>query len=641
LSAIDVSCPGCGAPVRFPIGVGPVAVCDHCSSLVARGDRQPELIGKVAAIVELPSEFALGVQGKYRGQSFSIAGHVQLRHPAGGAWNEWYAWFTDQRWGWIAETQGKIWITFAQATEPGQKWPSWRDLRVGSSIPLVAAGDAEFIVTEKGQALGYSARGELPFRLFPDHHWRYADLSGADGSVATLQYGDASSAGIDLYLGHEVDPAELELSQAGGRSAMPLRRVEGVALNCLHCAGALTLHCPDLVKRLVCPNCGGSLNVENGALRAIEGALRGRGSPRIPLGRKGVVAGVELTVIGFLRRSVLSEGTRYSWDEYLCHSERRGLLWLVHTDGHWSFVEPVGAGRVREDDDGHAYYGGHHFRSFQSGVATVDAVLGEFHWAVALGEKAHTLDYVRPPYMLSREASEIADQVAEIQWSFGRYVEPDEIERAFSLSRLPRPSIVAPHQPFRHRAIYYYWAVAFAVAIALWVLGQALASRRRVLDFTCQIDELADPSHPIVFTDPFELRGWKNLRIDVRTSVSNSWLWLEGDLIDEANGTARYFGFTIEAYHGYEGPDRWTEGSSSRTLWLSAVPAGTYVLRLGFERPPEAKDPGRVELTLEQGAPRPLHFLMAFLAISLLPVAVAIWHGSFESRRWSQSDFEP
>ena len=67
----------------------------------------------------------------------------------------------------------------------------------------------------------------------------------------------------------------------------------------------------------------------------------------------------------------------------------------------------------------HAVYHGRDFKLFQSDQATVEHVLGEFYWRVAAGEEVATDDYVRPGWMLSREANG-----AEISWTLLELIDP-------------------------------------------------------------------------------------------------------------------------------------------------------------------------------------------------------------------------
>ena len=113
------SCPSCGAALSFRPGTM-VAVCSYCKALAARKDRDPELIGKVADLVDTGSPLGLGASGTYTGRSFTLAGRVQLKHPLGGVWDEWYMALDDGRWGWLAEAQGRFYLTFTQRPQIGR-----------------------------------------------------------------------------------------------------------------------------------------------------------------------------------------------------------------------------------------------------------------------------------------------------------------------------------------------------------------------------------------------------------------------------------------------------------------------------------------------------------------------------------------
>src|SRR5712692_10699179 len=122
--SVKVNCPGCGGPIEFKIGSAMVTICPYCRSVVARGDRQLENLGKVADLVETDSVLAVGLKGRYQGVPFELTGRTQLRHQAGGVWDEWYAAFADGRWGWLAEAQGRFYLTFEKPA-PAKTIPSF------------------------------------------------------------------------------------------------------------------------------------------------------------------------------------------------------------------------------------------------------------------------------------------------------------------------------------------------------------------------------------------------------------------------------------------------------------------------------------------------------------------------------------
>jgi len=163
--SVKVSCPGCAGPITFKVGSAMVAVCEFCRSVVARGDREVENLGKIADLVETDSVLAAGVKGRYRNVPFELSGRTQLRHQAGGVWDEWYAAFADGRWGWLAEAQGRFYLTF-EAKGPAKAIPSFLELELGQRL-RVSAHLPALTITEKGVARPISAEGEpiLPARM--------------------------------------------------------------------------------------------------------------------------------------------------------------------------------------------------------------------------------------------------------------------------------------------------------------------------------------------------------------------------------------------------------------------------------------------------------------------------------------------
>ncbi len=150
------------------------------------------------------------------------------------------------------------------------------------------------------------------------------------------------------------------------------------------------------------------------------------------------------------------------------------------------------------------------FKIFQDAIATVEYVKGEFYWRVNQGENVRAIDYVKAPLMLSQEKG-----ANEINWSLGTYKTNKEIEEIFGVSDLPKPWSVAPNQPFTGSFYYTYGAIPllllFVVAIFMLpisgikstVLAQEIVLQPMTNATTAQT----------VFTQPFEIKGNRNVRI--------------------------------------------------------------------------------------------------------------------------------
>jgi Zn finger protein HypA/HybF involved in hydrogenase expression len=278
-------CPACGGLVEFHVASSLVTICEHCHSAIARGDKALEDVGKVADLVDSQSPLQMGLQGNYRGKNYEIVGRVQYQHPAGGVWDEWYMAFGGDRWGWLAEAQGRFYVTFEVPLRSSIGVPAFDELDAGQAYNLGKIGVLK--VGERNQAVAASAQGEIPWQFKPGASLRFADLYGPHAQFATLDYSDAEPR---IYVGAEVSIDELGLSKSAFAEQKPPKEVKGLQLNCPKCGGALELHAPDSAQRVACPYCGSLLDVEQGNLRYLSTLKPSRIAPLIPLGTTGTFA---------------------------------------------------------------------------------------------------------------------------------------------------------------------------------------------------------------------------------------------------------------------------------------------------------------------------------------------------------------
>jgi len=660
--SVEVSCPACGAPIAFKTGSSIVVVCEFCHSVVARGDRKLEDLGKVAELVETGSPLDIGLRGVYQGVPFELTGRAQLGHEAGGIWDEWYAAFQDGRWGWLAEAQGRFYLTFEQALSEQSLIPPFELLQPGSSVAALPTS-VPLTIAETGIASQLGAKGEIPYKLVPGDEYEYADLSGPNGIFATLDYSDSPPM---VFVGRVVTLNDIGLSGAAAPER-EARRVAGAQLNCTQCGGPLELRAPDQSLRVTCPNCGALLDVSHGRLEFMQALQPPKTPPVIPIGSVGEFEGVKQTVIGFMVRSVEFEGVRYYWEEFLLYNPQIGFRWLVRSDDNWSYVQAVPPGDVTHrtgkfgGKGDTVQYQGERYKIYQDAMARVEYVIGEFYWKVSVDEQTRAVDYVHPPRMLSMEASmvqlgvEEAQEPAqkrkrkkvksaptgEINWSLGTYVKRSEVEKTFGISGLPRTSKIAPNQVFPHKGIYKLWGIMLAAAFVLGVFFLSTGSYANVFDQTIALEPVANAEGTqVFFSEPFQMKGRRNIRVTARSAIDNSWLYIEGDLIEDATGEVQSFSMPVEYYHGVDSGESWSEGSQSPSTHLSAMPAGQYMLRLEAQWE-KWQQPATVSVRIDQGIPRILHLFLAMLFISIIPVFVLFRHFVFEKNRWADSDYSP
>jgi ssDNA-binding Zn-finger/Zn-ribbon topoisomerase 1 len=643
MSVLVANCPSCGAPVEFKSGQSIVVICAYCRSAVARTDRELKDLGKVAELVETGSPLDVGLRGKWKDIPFELTGRAQLGHEMGGQWDEWYATFANGWLGWLAEAQGRFYITFQYPIPEGVQVPAFDQLQLGQPVPGLPWPTA-LMVAETGRATALGAKGEIPYLLTPGETYYYADLSGTNGAFGTLDYNQTPPL---VFLGQQVTLADLGITTTRAPEREE-RRVGAAHVSCPNCGGPLELRAPDKTERVTCPNCNALLDVNQGRLQFLKALEKPWFQPVLPLGATGAVPEGKMTVIGAMARSVTIEGTQYFWSEYLLYNPQIGFRWLVQSDNQWNYVRAIPPGEVSESDKSVTYHG-QNYRIFQDAQCNVECVLGEFYWKVETGEKVRGVDYVAAPYMLSKEVStvHVTDDggnqrrtTGEINWSLGTYVPVTQIEKAFSVNGLPRPSNVAPNQPYKYGWIYKYWIVFLLIALLAGFASFLVSgSTKEVFSQTVSFAALPnEDGTQVFFSEPFQLEGRRNIKVIGESPVQNTWVYLEGDLIDDETGVVQSFPIDISYYQGVEDGESWSEGGQSDSAYTSSMPAGRYVLRLEgqWERWAE---PATVTVKIEQNVTHGFNLLAALIALSIVPVIMGFYHISFERRRWSESMF--
>ncbi len=345
MSVLQAQCPACGGPVEFKSGQSVVVICGYCRSAVARTDRELKDLGKVAELVETGSPLDIGLRGTWQGVSFELTGRAQLGHEMGGQWDEWYATFSNGWLGWLAEAQGRFYLTFQYPPTEGVQLPSFDQLQLGQTVQGLPQ-QATMMVAETGRATARGAKGEIPYLLTPGETYYYADLSGPNGVFGTLDYNESPPL---IFLGHQVTLADLGITTTR-TPEREQRRVGAAQLNCPKCGGPLELRAPDKTERVTCPNCSSLLDVNQGQLSFLKALKPSSFAPIIPIGSSGQLPEGKMTVIGAMQRSVTIEGVQYFWSEYLLYNPQIGFRWLVASDNHWNYVQAVSPGDVLESE---------------------------------------------------------------------------------------------------------------------------------------------------------------------------------------------------------------------------------------------------------------------------------------------------
>lgn len=658
-------CPSCGAQVEFRSGDSVIVVCPYCTSTLLRKDDSIERIGRMADLFDDHSPLQLGAQGTADGRGFGLIGRLQYRYPA-GVWNEWRLLFDDGRTGWLSEDNGQyVLLDDGEVSAPAAltQIPPFEALSIDQ--PLTAAG-VDYRVAGKQVATVIAGEGELPFRVGAGYPAYVADLRGPRGEFATLDYrgtevateGGAESADTArLYVGHAVTLAALDLN--GLRTDFS-KQVATEPFECPACGGPVQAILAQS-RTLTCAACASVIDLSQGVGKRLDFFRQAKPrSLRIPLQSVCTFDGARWTVVGYQERGGEVEGEKFVWEEFLLHEPMKGFRFLVHDNGHWTWMELVqrsfrrsaaAFGRKVVES------GGKRFDLYSTYPASVNHVAGEFYWQVVQGETSRNEDYIAPPETLSREETD-----AEVTWSHGRYLTSGEVGKAFGLKRaLPAPRSLGMIQPAPRswRRAYVRLSLVAFVALCLiqgWFMatggsGELVASRSLSFDPSRSADHLVEvtgarPANLIVSTAADLTNDSYVLHVDVasrdqapppggqRAQGGSTGGFDPGRPPGLQRQASRDVGF----WEGRDSDGYWSEGSRSERV-VFKVPPGKYLLRISAERslgPPGPRASYRVE---QSSRPTWLPFLAGVLGLFVLNVVGVFSAADPEAERWRESLF--
>jgi hypothetical protein len=630
--ARTAACPSCGAPLRFRGATSIVAVCAFCKATLVREGASLENIGRQADLLEDESPLRIGADGRHKGVGFTVVGRIQYRYGA-GLWNEWHVLMADGKSAWLSDASREYTITYLV---PPVKVPAFADLQPGQQV---AIGKAAFTAMNMESADVVAGEGELPFRFMSGWKAPVADLRGEGNAFATIDYSEDPP---HVYVGEKLPFDEFHFS--GLRDPGHIGFVKGRALTfkCGGCGAPVESHLTTS-EVVACGSCGTLTDVTRGVGEVVQKVEKHKKKfkPTIALGTTGTWRNVKYEFVGLMRRGIVVDGERYEWVEYLLHNVERGYAWVSEYQGHFSFIQnaaevpkaaslAVGKPRVR--------YLGRQFTHFQRSEPKVSYLAGEFYWQVRYGDKCEANDYVAPPLILSSEKTG-----NELTWSLGEYVPGPELWKAFKLpGKPPHPVGVAPNQPSPHEGKALRYWLAFAAFV---VAGLVVQVAVRALNFATKPTPVAFEAKPAARTQAvspvFDLRGFLDGPVTVRTqsNVRDTWLALDLKLTEADTGRA----YGLKRQLGYQMVAGTQDGSQDDVGEFSSVPPGRYTLTVEASAgaSPTQYPPPTYKGTVEvyRSAPSWASFWMLASFLILWPIAAWSRASSFETERWSESDY--
>ncbi|MCH9684627.1 MAG: DUF4178 domain-containing protein [Deltaproteobacteria bacterium] len=422
------------------------------------------------------------------------------------------------------------------------------------------------------------------------------------------------------------------------------------SVQCPACGAPITLRGFGAIEQVSCSHCGSELSpADSGALQILQQHQRQRQQSVLPLYARGTLDGIESEIIGIVWRQCEVDGVVYPWQEFLLFNPYKGYRWLVYqmTDGQWSLGGAL-AGAPKAQASGHkaVVFKKERFKHFQTSVAHVSYVEGEFPWQVRHGDHAIAHDYVAPPVGISIEEQTTEEGGADVNFTQMQYISAADVWKAFGApGSPPRTSGVGNLQPNPwKKGAALLWAT-FAIMIVVWIgaCWMYLQARDNQVVFEKNDLGLQPFSQEIEVGEKGETTTLE-LKFTARP-LSNQWAYVDVMLVSQVSEEAIGFGATAEEWHGVSGGESWREGSNTETVTVGGVEGGKYLLQITPQAGAAAGKPAPTDLKLAVRIRRdvvllrymvlPLLFIIAFPIIGFMAGRV------FEGRRWANSDYAP
>lgn len=654
---LDTNCPSCGSPVRFKSEFSTHVTCSSCQNVLVRHDVNVELIGKVAELQPDMTVLQIGSIVTYGEQSFEVIGRLQILHQT-GFWNEWHLINSLGESWWLGEAMGQFFLS--------KKVEIKNELLPNFFLGTVATIEGiEATAVNLASAVVNACEGELPFFMDKSYSYDFIDFKSTGTAGFTIQ---KEAGKTTLYQGYWLDYNDLEFANIKNPYAPPehcpnpqlWRSVS--KLNCKQCGAPFELHLGNASQSYVCPYCESSYDTSRPEVKMIRQTQSKHAALDLPIkiGDQFHYKNNDWRCTGFICKKVIYEGVNYPWYEYLFFSPHQGYRWLVQSENHWTWFEPMlrlpqtsahsthPVGNPESTYKSTNYHVDDYgpFLHFSTSRAIVTNVFGEFYWRVEHGMGAANHDYIAPPYMLSCEESN-----DELFWSAGTYVPVEELERLLPDNNFTPPlsTSIAPCQPNPREPLSRATLKMLApLLILLFVIaGFQLYRGGTVATF----QEAVEPGKPLYNqVNEFDFDAKAGMKITLRGSgIKYDYCSITAILIHQ------------ESQQQYKVESGLTKRYPTGEIFLSAMPKGRYTLAWNtlYQNYNNSKNKAKIQPVGKKSKPSlanldpnscRVHFtvkksyfdtklffvtLLILLVILLLPYASS---RNIESLRWSESD---
>lgn len=352
-----------------------------------------------------------------------------------------------------------------------------------------------------------------------------------------------------------------------------------IAVRCPHCGAPLEV--PDERAQLVvCARCDSHLELtgpERDALRLLSPAHDREAGYDLPLGASFSWKGARYEVVARLSW-IEEQSLLYTTRVYVLYHPRKPLLFLDEYHGAWAIthkthVMPAGEYIGLKPGDGLQTFDGRSWTCEEVVERELHHVDGCLPWIARIGQQV-------VGWELSGEGGalyEIEASGGEVEYNRGQRLTAAQLRHAMPDREL---SVAAPPASIGvrlHRAFLVAAAGVIGVLLHVGLLIYALGSGRVAHTETFTAPSLSEE----VTSAPFELTSGGLTRVVLEADrLDNAWMAVDLALVRNEDAVVHVSDAELAYYHGVEGGESWSEGSTRTSVLLRGAEPGTYRLLL-------------------------------------------------------------
>jgi hypothetical protein len=408
---------------------------------------------------------------------------------------------------------------------------------------------------------------------------------------------------------------------------------------CKVCSGNLPNHGKFQNKAIVCPTCQSYFVYDEQLQLKLEKTFSGTFLKDIPLGTKGILFGNEYIVRGIIRKKETGSN-KYFWTEYILYNPQIGYATLSQFNGHWNLLIQVDQYPRKLSLNVRQFtFQENHYLVYNKYNTKIENAEGEFYYDILKDEDAKIKEYISPPFILIEDRHH-----DEIKWHKGEYCSPNDIKSAFKLESVSDRIGIGATQTMKvgiRSSLLISSGIVFAIILILVQITLAsIAKNEVVFQKTFYDSELT--KEKLIKSSSFELKGGTSAsEIFVFSPLSNNWLDVDIELINEITGERFEAIKSLEFYSGVDDGMSWTEGDQKESVVLSAVPDGRYYMLVYPDWGTNLSGLPNPSFTVEVRRDVAIwsNLFWTILLVSIYPIAIYFLEKNFESRRWMESDY--